>query len=149
MPIQARSQQIHRIARERLGTFFESRNSVPQYKNAERVNAPRDRRSEERSRERIPVQFFVDDHPKGFQGMLVNGSDGGVFIETHKTAPLLSKIRIEGPGFTCKAVVCRVHWLRPEERSSRSGGMALRLLSRKQHAHGLVVPFRQSQATAV
>ncbi len=89
----------------------------------------------------MPVQFYVDDNRIGRQGTLVNDSGGGAFIETNETLPLLSKIRIEGPGLTCRAVVCRVHWLGPEERLTGRQGMGVRLISRKDHGHGVVVPF--------
>lgn len=133
---------IHRQALAKLGTFFEAINSVPPYRNAGNATATTDRRGEERTRDRTPIQFFVDDRALGYQGTLINGSDGGAFIETHKTLPLLSHIRIEGPGFTCQAVVCRVHWLGPEERVTRSGGMAVRVLSRKEHNHGVMLAFQ-------
>tara|TARA_R110002096_G_scaffold436051_2_gene666311 strand:+ start:56542 stop:56955 length:414 start_codon:yes stop_codon:yes gene_type:complete len=129
-----------------LGTIFGSISRVPPHKNSDDTNDADDRRSEARTGERIPVQFFDGHEQLGHQGTLINGSNGGAFIETHKTLPLLTKLRIEGPGITCQAVVCRVHWLGPEERASRSGGMAVRLLSRKEHDLGTVLPFTQSKA---
>lgn len=90
-----------------------------------------DRRSQSRGERRLPIQFFDPNQRACYQGILINGSDGGAFIETNETLPLLTKIRIEGPGVVFHAQVCRVHWLGPEERGSRSGGMAVRLLERE------------------
>lgn len=88
----------------------------------------RERRSQRRVGERLPVRYFDPTRPGTHHGVLVNGSDGGAFIETNETLPLLTKIRIEGPGLLCHGQVCRVHWLGPEERMGRSGGMAVRLI---------------------
>jgi hypothetical protein len=89
-----------------------------------------DRRSQSRGTRRLPIVFFDPNHRASYQGVLVNGSDGGAFIETNETLPLLTKIRIEGPGVVFHAQVCRVHWLGPEERGERIGGMAVRLLDK-------------------
>lgn len=129
-----------------LGTIFGSESSMPPHKKSNDKDAAAERRSEARHGERVPVQFFVGDQAMGHQGVLINGSDAGCFIETNKTLPLLTQIRIEGPGLTCRAVVVRVHWLGPEERVTRSSGMALRLLSRKDHNRGTVLSFSQKTA---
>jgi hypothetical protein len=129
-----------------VGTIFGSIPLVPPHKNSDDTNDAAERRSEARKGERIPVQFYDGTGQLGYQGTLINGSDGGAFIETNKTLPLLTKLRIEGPGITCQAIVCRVHWLGPEERASRSGGMAVRLISRKEHELGTLLPFSQVKA---
>jgi len=99
-----------------------------------------ERRGEARRDERIPVQFSSTDTQRTHQGVLVNDSHGGAFIETTTTLPLLSKIRLEGPGLTCHAVVCRVHWRSPEERLTAPTGMAIRLISHKQHGKRVPLP---------
>ncbi len=119
---------------------------MPTHKNTDDTKGDAERRSEARTGDRIPVQFFVDNERIGHQGVLINGSDGGAFIETHKTLALLTQLRVEGPGLTCKAVVCRVHWLGPEERAARTSGMAIRLISRKEHDRGTLLPFDPSVA---
>ena len=122
---------------------------MPQHGKSSRQSEKENRRSELRRDERVLVQFYVDDSRIGRQGTLVNDSSGGAFIETNETLPLLSKIRIEGPGLTCRAVVCRVHWLGPEERLTGRQGMGVRLISRKDHGHGVVVPFDKLRAANV
>jgi hypothetical protein len=89
----------------------------------------RERRTQNREGRRLPIQFYDPNKRACYQGVLINGSGGGAFIETNDTLPLLTTIRIEGPGLVFHAEVCRVHWLGPEERVSRTGGMAVRLLS--------------------
>ena len=116
-----------------LGTILGSISRVPPHRNSNETNQAAERRSEARTGERIPVYFFEVNEQIRHPGILINGSDGGAFIETNKTLPLLTEIRVEGPGLTCYAVICRVHWLGPEERAFRSGGMAVRLISRKEH----------------
>lgn len=91
--------------------------------------APPDRRSQTRRGERLPIRYWDPTASATYQGVLINGSDGGAFIETNDSLPLLTKIRIEGPGVLCHAQVCRVHWLGPEERVHSSGGMAVRIIS--------------------
>ena len=127
-----------------LGTIFGSDKRVPPHTNYPKDRDAAERRSESRTGDRLPVQFFDVAGGPGYQGTLINGSEGGAFIETHKTLPLLTRIRVEGPGVTCQAVVCRVHWLGPEERVSRSGGMAIRLISRKEHNQGTVLSFTRN-----
>jgi len=115
--------------RRLVGTVFGSKSSVADYKKKQ----TRERRSQERgSHRRMPVQFFDPKQRRCHHGILINGSDGGAFIETNDTLPLLTEIRIEGPGIAFQAQICRVHWLGPEERGTRSGGMAVRLLGSTQ-----------------
>lgn len=112
-----------------VGTIFGSKRRVhPHTKNA--ISSPKgDRRSEERIGERQRIRFFSPNCSTAHEGIWINGSDGGAFIETNNTLPLLTVIRIEAPGLVCQARVCRVHWLRPDERMQRSSGMAVQLLS--------------------
>lgn len=98
---------------------------------AEESDSKNERRSQSRGKRRLPIRFFDPNQRASYQGILINGSDGGAFIETNETLPLLTKIRIEGPGVVFHAQVCRVHWLGPEERGTRSGGMAVRLLDKE------------------
>lgn len=98
---------------------------MPDYNNS----STRERRSQNRGSRRLPIEFFDPNKPTCYQGVLINGSGGGAFIETNETLPLLTQIRIEGPGIVLQAEVCRVLWLGPEERVARTGGMAVRLLS--------------------
>lgn len=91
-------------------------------------NRTYERRSQTRGDKRLPIQFFDPNQGACYLGILVNGSDGGAFIETNETLPLLTKIRIQGPGIVLHAQVCRVHWLGPEERAAQRGGMAVRIL---------------------
>lgn len=92
----------------------------------------RERRSQARRRERVPVRFYDPAESGCHTGILINGSERGAFIETNESLPLLTTIRIEGPGIVYHAQVCRVHWLRPEERAQHVGGMAVRLLQGRQ-----------------
>ena len=124
-----------------LGKIFLSKSRMPPHKETSDTKEGAERRSEARHGDRIPVQFFAGNEGIGHQGVLINGSDGGAFIETNKTLPLLTQLRIEGPGLTCRAVVCRGHWLGPEERITRSSGIAVKLISRKEHSCGTVLPF--------
>jgi hypothetical protein len=111
--------------RDVVGTIFGSKNGVPDYDD----ESSQERRSQSREGRRLPIQFYDPTKSTSHQGVLINGSGGGAFIETNDTLPLLTTIRIEGPGLIFHAEVCRVHWLNPEERVSRSSGMAVRLLS--------------------
>lgn len=110
--------------RDVVGTIFGSKNRMPDYD-----DKSQERRSQNREGRRLPIQFYDPNKSGSYQGVLINGSGGGAFIETNDTLPLLTTIRIEGPGLVFHAEVCRVHWLNPEERVSRSSGMAVRLLS--------------------
>lgn len=94
-----------------------------------------ERRSQERGDRRLPIRFFDPNERDSYAGTLINGSDGGAFIETNVSLPLLTKIRIEGPGLVIQAQVCRVHWLGPEERGDRKGGMAVRILESSAQFH--------------
>ena len=98
---------------------------------AEDSDSKNERRVQARGPKRLPIRFFDPNQSASYQGMLTNGSDGGAFIETNETLPLLTKIRIEGPGLVFHAQVCRGHWLGPEERGSQRGGMAVRILDKE------------------
>jgi hypothetical protein len=108
-----------------VGTIIGSQKGMPDYDE----RSSQERRSQNRGSRRLPIRFFDPNRSDSHQGILINGSGGGAFIETNHALPLLTKIRIEGPGMVFHAEVCRVHWLGPEERGSRSGGMAVRLLA--------------------
>ena len=108
-----------------------------------------DRRSEERIGERQRVHFFSPDCPVAHEGIWINGSNGGAFIETNDTFPLLTLIRIEAPGLVCQAKVCRVHWLRPDERTQRSSGMAVQLLSSTQETKAPINAATNSTDVAI
>ncbi len=107
-----------------IGTNFGSKSRVLPYT----PKPEGERRSNERSGEPQRIRFYSLDSRTAHHGTMINGSDGGAFIETNETLPLLTRIRIEGNGLSCEAQVCRVHWLRPDERTSRSGGIAVRLM---------------------
>ena len=110
--------------RDVVGTIFGSKKRVPDYD-----ENGKERRSQNRAGRRLPIRFYDPTKSTSYQGVLINGSGGGAFIETNDTLPLLTTIRIEGPGLVFHAEVCRVHFLNPEERVTRSSGMAVRLLS--------------------
>ena len=108
-----------------VGTIFEQESSMPDYNDC----SGKERRSLNRGCRRLPIQFFARDRRACHEGVLINGSEGGAFIETNDALPLLTQIRVEGPGIVFDAEVCRVHWLCPEERSAATGGMAVRRLA--------------------
>lgn len=106
-----------------VGTIFVSRKGMGDDTNT-------DRRRNNRNGHRMLVRFWDPHSSRCHDGILTNDSDGGAFIETQATMPLLTEIRIEGPGIICDAVVCRVHWLRPDEQAmGYRGGIAVRLMS--------------------
>lgn len=118
-----------KFLRNVAGAFFGAPGDAPE--GAPEPGNNHERRRLNRGTKRVPIHFYNPSKVARYHGVLLNGSGGGAFIETNDTLPLLTKLRVEGPGIVFHAEVCRVHWLGPHESNGRSG-MAVRLLPESQ-----------------